>query len=187
MNENTNARIWLIAGLILGAALLRLLPHPPNFTPLGAIALFAGARFARRSLALVIPLAAMLLSDGLLELTTGWGFHGGMPVVYATLALIVTFGFLVRRAGIRPLSVGLGACGAATVFFIITNFFVWLGSGMYPLTLAGLVSCYVAAIPFFGNTLAGDLFYSAALFGSFVFAERTFPRFAPAATSNVTG
>lgn len=180
MHENTKARLWLITGLVFGAALLRLVPHPPNFTPLGALALFAGARYGKRSLAFLLPLAAMLVSDSLLELTTGWGFHSTLPVVYLALAIAVPIGFLVRKKGIGAGSVAGGSVAVSTIFFIVTNFAVWASSGMYPLTGSGLVACYVAAIPFFGNTIAGDLFFSAVLFGAFALAERKVPLFAPA-------
>lgn len=181
MTENTKARLWLITAMIFGAALMRLLPHPPNFTPLGAVALFAGARFGRKSLAFAIPLAAMLASDALLEITTGWGFHATLPFVYLALAIAVPVGFLIRSRGIGIGTVAGGSIVASTIFFIVTNFAVWASSGMYPLSLSGLVTCYVAAIPFFGNTIAGDLFFSGVLFGTFALAEKKLPMFAPAA------
>lgn len=180
MTENTKARLWLITGLVFGAALLRLLPHPPNFTPLGALALFAGARYGRKSLAFVLPIAAMLLSDSILQLTTGWGFHATLPVVYLAFVLTVPVGFLIRRKGIGAGSVVGGSIVASSIFFVLTNLAVWATSGMYPLSLSGLVICFVAAIPFFGNTLAGDLFFSGVLFGTFALAERRIPAFAPA-------
>lgn len=179
MTENTKARLWLITGLVFAAALLRLLPHPPNFTPLGALALFAGARYGRKSLAFLLPLAAMLLSDSIFQLTTGWGFHSTLPVVYLALVLTVPVGFLIRRKGIGAGSVVGGSIVASSIFFVLTNLAVWATSGMYPLSLSGLVTCYVAAIPFFGNTLAGDLFFSGVLFGTFALAERRIPAFAP--------
>lgn len=180
MNDTTRNRLWLITGFVFGAALLRLVPHPPNFTPLGALALFAGAHYGRRSLAFILPIAAMLVSDSILQLTTGWGFHSMLPVIYLALAVAVPIGFLVRSRGIGVGSVAGGSLLASTIFFIVTNFAVWASSGMYPLTLSGLVACYVAAIPFFGNTIAGDLFFSALLFGTFAAAERKLPMFAEA-------
>lgn len=180
MNENTKARLWLITSIVFGAALLRLIPHPPNFTPVGALALFAGARYGRKSLAFLIPIAAMLMSDTLLEITTGWGFHSTLPFVYLALALAVTVGLLVRAKGVGVGTVAAGSLGASTIFFIVTNLAVWASSGMYPMTFSGLVACYVAAIPFFGNTIAGDLFFSGVLFGSFAIAEKKIPMFARA-------
>jgi hypothetical protein len=181
MNEHTKARLWLITALIFVVALLRLLPHPPNFTPLGAVALFAGARLGWRYLAFLIPLGALFFSDLLLELTTGWGFHSTLPFVYLAFALAVGVGIMIRRAGISVGSVAGGAVGASVIFYLVSNFAVWATTGMYPLNWQGLVACYVAAIPFFGNTLAGDLFFSAPIFGSFAIAERRVPLFAPVA------
>lgn len=180
MTDNTKARLWLITGLVFGAALLRLVPHPPNFTPLGALALFAGARYGRKSLAILLPIAAMLLSDSILQLTTGWGFHATLPVVYLALVLTVPVGFLIRRKGLGTGTIIGGSLIASTIFFVLTNAAVWATSAMYPLTLSGLVTCYVAAIPFFGNTIAGDLLFSGVLFGAFALAERKLPLFAPA-------
>ncbi len=179
MTENTKARLWLITGLVFGAALLRLVPHPPNFTPLGALALFAGARYGRKSLAFLLPLGAMLLSDSLLELTTGNGFHATLPVIYMALVLTVPVGLVIRRMGVGASSVIGGSLVASSIFFIVTNFAVWATSGMYPISFEGLVTCYVAAVPFFGNTIAGDLLFSGLLFGAFALAEKKIPVFAP--------
>ena len=149
--------------------MLRLVPHPPNFSPIDAMALFSGAYLGRRALAFVAPLAALLLSDIVL------GFYHGMATVYATVALIVVIGWWLssRRT---PLRIGAAAVESAVLFFVITNFGMWLFSGFYPLTGAGLAACYVAAIPFFQNTVAGDLFYTVLLFGGFAVAERLMPR-----------
>lgn len=162
-------RFWLAASLVFAAALFRLLPHPWNFTPLGAIALFAGATFRSRLGALLIPLTAMLLSDAVI------GFHSGMPVVYGTLALSACIGMTIRRRS--PLRIGAAAVASATLFYLTTNFWVWSAGHLYPHTIGGLIACYVAAIPFYGNDLAAHLFYSAALFGTFAWAERRFAIF----------
>ena len=174
MRTSEKPRFWLMAGLVLGAAALRLLPHPPNFTPIAAIALFGGAHFERKRWAFAVPLAAMALSDAVLRVVFGWGFD---PVVYATFAVIVCLGFLLRNRKTAPLPVAGASLAAAMIFYLTTNFAVWAASGMYAKTLAGLITCYVAAIPFFGPTVAGDLFYSAVLFGGFAWAERRFPIF----------
>jgi len=166
-------RMALLIGMILAAAALRLLPHPPNFEPIGALALFAGAQFEKKSWAFIIPLAAMLLSDAVI------GFHSQMPVIYGAFALVVCMGFSLRQR--RTLVPVMGMAFAASVlFFVVSNFGVWALDSMYPKTLAGLVTCYVAAIPFFGNTLAGSLFYTAVLFGGFALAERKIQVFAAA-------
>jgi hypothetical protein len=164
-----NARILTLLAAILAAAALRLVPHPPNFTPIGAMALFSGAYLGRRgAVALVAPLGALFLSDLVL------GFYRGMPIVYFSVALVVIIGWLALRR-VSPIRVGGAAIASSVLFFVLTNFGTWLSSGFYPLTLAGLEACYVAAIPFFQNTVAGDLFYAAILFGGFALLERTVP------------
>jgi hypothetical protein len=163
------ARLGALLSAVAVAAVLRLLPHPPNFTPIGAMALFSGAYLGRRWVAFVAPLAALLLSDLVL------GFYHGMATVYATVALIVVIGWWVssRRT---PLRIGAAAVASSVTFFVITNFGMWLFSGFYPVTYAGLVACYTAAIPFFQNTIAGDLFYTVLLFGGFRIAELMIPQ-----------
>ena len=164
-----HSRIVALFSAILAAAALRLVPHPPNFAPIDAMALFSGAYFGRRSLAFAAPLAAMLISDAAI------GFYPGLWVTYATLALIVLLGSLALSR-ISVLRVGGVAIASSMLFFVISNVGVWAGSGMYPHNLSGLAACYVAAIPFFQNTLAGDLFYAALLFGGFRLAELLVPR-----------
>lgn len=164
-----NARILTLLAAILAAAALRLVPHPPNFTPIGAMALFSGAYLGRRgAVALVAPLGALFLSDLVL------GFYRGMPTVYFSVALIVVIGWMALRR-VSPIRVGGAAIASSVLFFVLTNFGMWLSSGFYPRTLAGLEACYIAAIPFFQNTVAGDLFYATILFGGFALLERTVP------------
>ncbi len=170
------SRLGLLIGMIFAAAGMRLLPHPPNFESIGAIALFGGAYFDDKRWAFVLPLAALLLSDAVI------GFHAQMPIVYGTFALVVWLGFFLRERR-TALKITGAALAASTLFFVITNFGVWAFDGLYPRTFEGLVVCYVAAIPFFGNTLAGTLFYTAVLFGGFALAERRITVFAPAARS----
>jgi len=162
-------RLTALLLAIVTAAALRLVPHPPNFTPIDAMALFGGAYLGRRALAFLAPLGALLLSDLVL------GFYHGMATVYATVALIVMIGWTIsgRRRSVVP--VAAAAISASILFFVLTNLGMWLFSGFYPPTLDGLVACYVAAIPFFQNTLAGDLFYAALLFGGFALLERALP------------
>lgn len=171
-----NKRFFVILGITIFAAAMRLVPHPPNMTPIAAMALFGGVYFAGKRTALLVPLAAMYLSDlalGFFVYDFGW-FHGFMPFVYASFVITVCLGFLVRRR-LTPLMVGGAALTGSVMFFIVTNFGVWLVSNLYPKTGAGLVSCYVAAIPFFRNTLAGNAFYTLVLFGSFALAQRCIP------------
>jgi hypothetical protein len=164
-----NVRILTLISAILAAAALRLLPHPPNFTPIGAMALFSGAYLGTRgATALVAPLAALFLSDLVL------GFYHGMATVYFSTAMVVLIGWLALQKK-SPLRIAGAAVASSILFFVLTNFGMWLSSGFYPLTLAGLEACYVAAIPFFQNTVAGDLIFSAILFGGFALLERKVP------------
>ena len=163
-----HARLLVLLSAIVAAAALRLVPHPPNFTPIGAMALFGAAHLGRKPLALVAPLAALLLSDLVL------GFYPGMWVQYVAVEMIVVLGWGVVSRVSFPRVAG-AAVGSAVLFFIVSNFGTWALSGMYPPTAAGLAACYAAAVPFFQNTLAGDLFFSALLFGGFALVERSVP------------
>jgi len=110
------------------------------------------------------------------------GFHAQMPIVYGTFALVVWLGFFLRERR-TALTITGAALAASTLFFVVTNFGVWAFDGLYPRTFEGLVVCYIAAIPFFGNTLAGSLFYAFLLFGGFALAERKIGLFAQVARS----
>ena len=168
-----------LAGLIVLAALTRLLPHPPNFSPVEAIALFGGAYFAARGWALVVPLVAMFLSDLALGLVNGGIYFdyfasAGFLLVYACIALSTMLGFGLRGRvnGARVLGYSLAG---SVLFFLVTNFGAWLGSPAYPQNAAGLAAAYVAGIPFFQWTVLGTLFYAALLFGGFALLRRQVP------------
>jgi hypothetical protein len=164
----SRARLLALLIAIVGAAALRLVPHPPNFAPIGAMALFSGAQLGRRPLAFAAPLGALLLSDVII------GFYPGMGFVYASVALIVLIGSAIGSR-ISVIRVGAAALASSILFFIVTNFGTWLSSGMYPHDLAGLAACYAAAVPFFQNTVGGDLVYAALLFGGFALLEDAIP------------
>jgi hypothetical protein len=166
---SNHARLAALILAIVGAAALRLVPHPPNFSPIDAMALFSGAYLGRRAIALVAPLAALLLSDLIL------GFYPGMLFQYVSVAAITLLGSLALSRVTVP-RLGAAAVASSLLFFAVSNFGVWAVSGMYPHSLAGLGACYVAAIPFFQNTVAGDLFYTTLLFGGFKVAELLVPR-----------
>jgi hypothetical protein len=150
-------------GLIAAGAVLRVAPHPPNFAPIGAMALFGGAALSG-GWAFAVPLAALLLSDAVL------GFYPGWIWVYASFALIVLIGMTLRTRR-TPLRVTGAALGSSVLFFVVTNFGEWLGP-LYPHTLAGLRADFVAAIPFFRNTALSDLAYSLAFFAIYDSATR---------------
>ena len=169
MNQKIfSPRFLVICGIILFAALMRLVPHYPNFTPIAAIALFGGAHFQKRYLAFLIPLTALLLSDLFL------GFHAFMLPVYASFMLVVLIGRLLqnrRRAGY----IVLASVSGSVLFFLITNFAVWATTPYYPQNLGGLLTSYTAALPFFHTSLLGDLFYSTLFFGSFYLVKQRYP------------
>ncbi len=168
--ENLLYRTLLALVLILLAAALRIAPHPWNFTPVGAMALFSGAVLKDRRLAFLFPLLALFLGDIFI------GFHKLVPMVYASFFISVAIGLWLRdRRTIARIS--LATLLGATQFFLVTNFAVWWLLNSYPKTASGLAACYFAGIPFFWNTLAGDVVYSALLFGGFALAEHFFPAF----------
>ncbi len=154
--------------MVFAAAFVRLIPHPPNFAPIAAIALFGGAYFNKKSLAFAVPLSAMFLTDAII------GFHSGMWIVYLSFALIVVIGMLMLKK-VNVKNVVLASVTASISFFFITNFGVWAFGTMYPKNIAGLIECYIAAIPFIQNTLIGDLFFSGIMFGVFEFAKTKIP------------
>jgi hypothetical protein len=160
-----NARFWLALTLVVVGVVLRVMPHPWNFAPIGAIALFGGARFDRRYFAIGIPLLTMFVGDAFI------GFHSLMPVIYATYALIAVIGMFLRDRTTIP-AIGGGVLLSSTVFYLTTNFAVWAMGTTYAKSTAGLVACYIAAIPYFGNTLASDAIYAAIFFGTFAVVER---------------
>jgi hypothetical protein len=161
-------RPTVLIGMILAAAAMRLLPHPPNFSPIAAMALFGGAYLRHRWAGFAAPMLALFVSDLIL------GFYDHMEIVYGALALTVCLGWWLR-ANRSPLRVVGAALAGSVIFYVITNFGTWALGSMYPHTAAGLADCYVAAIPFFQNTVAGDLCFTALLFGGFGLAERWAP------------
>ncbi len=158
-------RPFVVMALIAITAVSRLLPHPPNATPIAAMALFGGAYLTDRRLAVLVPLAAMLLSDLVL------GLHPLLPVVYGAFALTVLLGRWLRGR-ITPPRVAAATLASAVLFFVVTNAAVWAWGGLYPKSPAGLAAAYVAAIPFFRNTLVGDTVYTVVLFGGYALLER---------------
>lgn len=179
LTMDNKARLLALVAAIFTAAAMRLVPHPPNFSPITAMALFSGAYLPKRALAFVAPFGALLLSDLVL------GFYAGVGVVYFSFALVVLIGWMVA-SNRTPLRIGAAAVASSVLFFVLTNFGMWVSSGFYPHTSEGLAACYVAALPFFQNTVAGDLFYTALLFGGFALAERLIPAIRSAQPARAT-
>lgn len=163
----------LAVALTVFGGMLRLAPHPWNFAPAGAMSLFAGSRLKGWQ-AYLVPLALMAATDPLRVAIWNPGyaaFDGRTPFIYGSLLISVWIGRRwVEKPGVSR--VALAASAGSVQFFLITNAATWLLTGMYPLTATGLAACYVAAIPFFGNTLASDLLYSGVLFGLYACARR---------------
>ena len=188
INKNMNkpfnsAKVGIVTGMILFAALSRLLPHPHNFTPIGAIALFGAAYFSQKHLSILIPFAALWLSDLILnnlvyaqlypELYPGFVWFGS-GWVYAGFLLIALLGMRTLRQ-LHTLRILGTTVAASLIFYLLTNFGVWLNSPYYPQNIGGLLTSYAAGLPFFCNTLAGDLVYTGVLFGSFALLQRRVP------------
>lgn len=157
---------------------LNLLPAPPhNFSPIAAIGLFGAAAFNRRWLALALPFSALFLSDLFLNNVIYSRFYTGFTFItswwiYAAFGLVMLTGWVMLRQKTTPLRVVSASLIASLIFFLVTNYSVWANGTMYPANWAGLLACYAAGLPFLGNTILGDLFFSSALFGIFYWAER---------------
>jgi hypothetical protein len=167
-----NKRLILLMAIIVVAALTRLIPHPPNVTPIAAMALFGGACLGNRKLAYLIPIAAMLLSDLVLACTR---YNLSMllsiqPLVYACILATTAIGQLIGDRRSVPRVVAASLAGSL-LFFVVTNFGTWATGTLYPMTPSGLAVCYTAAIPFFRNSLLGDLAFTTVLFGGMALLE----------------
>lgn len=183
MNPKKHPIQWVILGtLVLIAALSRLLPHPPNFTAVGAVALFGSAYFSRRWMAFLIPLLALWLSDLVLNNVIYAPYYdhfvlftAGFEWLYGSFVLIIILGAVwLKKVNVQNL---LGASiTASTLFFLISNFGIWKTGLMYPQTWEGLMACYTSAIPFYWTTLAGDLFYVTIVFGAYALLSQRYPQ-----------
>ena len=160
----TRRLLWLALALVVFGVLMRLVPHPANLAPVGAIALFGGAVLPRR-LGWWLPLAVMATSDIVL------GFYHGMLFTWLAFLLVSLYGLMLRERG-NAFRVPFGALGSAGIFFVVSNFGVWAQGRLYEHTWAGLLLCYEMALPFFRNTFAGDFLYGWLLFGTYALAVR---------------
>lgn len=183
------SRVLLLIVLVFAAAFFRLVPHLHNAAPIAAITLFAAAYLPSRRWSVLLPLAAMFLSDVVLYATKDVAYReqavSNMLFVYSTFAVIALLGQWLRQRVTIGRVIGTTLAGSA-VFFLITNFGAWLSlsqtlstgePAIYSRTLGGLIDCYIAGVPFFRGTFFGDLFYTAALFGGLALLERTAPQF----------
>ena len=150
MQRYKNMSVFPVLGIIALALITRLMPHPPNFAPITGIALFSGAYFSDKRWALILPIVCLFITDVFL------GFHSLMVVIYGSFLCITAVSLFLNKITLWTV------VGASLFFFVVSNFGVWYL--YYPHTWEGLVQCYVLALPFYGNSLAGDLFYAAFLF-----------------------
>jgi len=155
----------LAVALTVLSAFGRLLPHPPNVTPLGASSLFAGAR-VNSWMAYLLPILVMAVTDPLVG-----GYSRATPVIYLCFLISVWIGRQVRSTD-SPLRIGSACLLCSVQFFVLTNLATWMLGGYYAKSFAGLTTCYVAALPFFGATLLGDLLFTAAIFGAYALLAR---------------
>ena len=163
---------WWMVALIAGCTLFRLVPHAPNFTPILAVALFSGQFLKSREWAFLVPLLAMAATDLFL------GFHATAWAVYLSLAIGVFWGRAVGRKSPQKDAPGIAALlGSPILFFVVTNFAVWVQTGMYPKTGSGLIECYVVALPFFQNTLLSTGVFGLALYGARVVVKTWRPQY----------
>jgi len=174
-----NISYGVIILLILFASFSRIIPHMPNFTPIGAIALFGGAYLKNKYHAFLIPIASLWLSDLILNnfIFTFYSdftwFYPGFLWQYISFTLIIVLGyFFLKKINFK--NVFITATSSSILFFIITNFGVWISGSMYTLDFQGLITCYVMALPFFKGTLLGFMCYSAFLFGILEFSKHKF-------------
>lgn len=149
--------------LVLLGILLRFLPHAPNATPVAAIALFGAVLLPTKRLALIVPLALMMISDLFL------GLHDMVVFTWGSVVLISLVGWFLRKSN-KLTTILAGSLVSSAIFFIVTNFGVW-SMGWYPATAEGLGQCYAMALPFFRTFLAGTLAYASALFGAYALAS----------------
>lgn len=159
-----NIKVVLIISIIFLVSLTRIFPHPPNFTPILALAIFGGAYLPNRITAISLPIISMFISDLII------GFHSQIFTVYATIILLSILGHLMKTKNFKNFAI-TGFTGSL-IFFIITNFSVWLGGSLYPLTIDGIIQCYIMAIPFFHNTLISTILFLTILFFGYTFAEK---------------
>lgn len=181
IREKKHLRLGVLCAFVLLAALSRMIPHPSNFAPIGAMSLFGAAYFSRKYLAILVPILSMWLSDLVINnLLYGeyfdqfvW-FYDGCIWTYSSFVLINIVGFVLLKT-VRVKSLLFSSLMASVLFFLISNFGVWFSTNMYTADFSGLLACYVAGLPFFKNTLLGDIFYVGLLFGSFEYAKHRFP------------
>lgn len=167
----------LALSLVFTAAAVRLFPHPDNFAPVGAMGLFCAA-YLRHSWGLAVPFVALFLSDLVLNNVI---YSAYFPTfawftsiwIYLSFAAVLAVGILIFQKSVSPTKVLAASLTASLVFFLVSNFSTFVETNLYPKNAAGLLACYTAGLPFLKNTILGDLFFSAVMFGTYSFYLRT--------------
>lgn len=163
--KNLKLQLMTVSAIIFTLAIFRLLPHWPNVSPVAAMALFGGAYFADKRLAFMVPVVALFLSDIFL------GLHATMIFVYAGFALTVIIGFALKRR-LTITNTVFAVLASSLAFFLLSNLGSWLTSGLYAPTMEGLMQAYIAGIPFFQNSLLGNLVYTGVIFGGYQLLQK---------------
>lgn len=171
--DKINPKVSVVFVTILAIALTRILPHPHNFTAVGAAAIFGGAVFNKSWKAILIPLAALFVSNLIINNTIYSHYYEGFSIlssgslwIYAAIILMSVLAHVLIKT-FNVASIATTTILGTVLFFIVTNFGAWIGSPLYPQTAEGLLSAYVAGLPFLLNSLLGNLFFAAVLFGSY--------------------
>ena len=158
----------LAAGILMLGVISRLIIHLPNFTPVIALALFGGV-YLKKQQAVILPVLMMVIADLFLGADVTFLFTWG------SMALVALLGLWVRENKSFTTVAGSSLL-SSVLFFLVTNFGVWLVQNMYPRTPAGLIECYVMAVPFFGSTLVSTVVYTAVLFGGYEWTAARFKK-----------
>lgn len=181
MNSKINLRFSVLTIIILIGAFSRVFPHPINFSPLGAIALFGAAHFSKKWQIFLIPITATWLSDLFINnilykqyYSSFTWFYEGFYWQYLSYMLIAFFAMKLFKK-VNTERVLIGVLGSTLIFFLISNVGCFVGNSFYPQNFSGLMTCYAAGIPFIAGTLSGNLFYALILFGGFYLAQQKFP------------
>lgn len=181
-SSNNTKGILLVLAMILIAAFSRLIPHPSNFTAIGAMALFGSAFYGKKYLAILAPLAAMWLSDLAInnilyaEYNEGFVWFQSFQIYTLIPILLITILGLGLFKNLSVKKIAIGSVSAPIIFFLVSNFGTWMSPySLFPKTFAGLIETYVAGVPFLANDFVGTFLFSTVMFGSYYFITKTFP------------
>ena len=172
--KKLNLQTGILSIIILLAAFTRIMPHPPNFSPMAAIGLFGAAHFAKKWQAFFIPLIGIWVSDLVINnyvyssssSNFVW-FYSGFYWQYISYILIIFAGLFIFNRGISLTKTFGGMISSSGIFFLVSNFGVWAGGTMYPKNFGGLITCYAAGVPFIHNTIISDVLFTTVLFGTY--------------------